>query len=337
MGDNIRIGSIEFRSVSSALGELAEKIEHNERQLNELSESMGTSFNEIEKNQKTFESLQMNRWLGMGPLVQQMKAVITATIRHPLDALAKRIMDLESRVPSNDATSVRAVKKNNSSKQDSHGPILNSLFTTVNHESTQSLADTGSAHNGKILKIQEDIRTVMARTSGDGFKLRNFNFQSMEELRVWVKAHIVENRFGLFVDGVSLWEYYRHGHFSMPEVLASMSDTTRVGFATVQEARVATSFENVLPAVLGRGTDTSKSLPGLPNVKTWDAGDGNNGLRFLLNDYNTNVYTQLADQIQNTFEDFTSPARTLALECLQRAIQFVNEVLPNYSLYSSYL
>ena len=41
------------------------------------------------------------------------------------------------------------------------------------------------------------------------------------------------------------------------------------------------------------------------------------------------MYTQLADQIQNTFESFSSPVKTLALECLQQAIQFVNE-LSNY-------
>lgn len=74
----------------------------------------------------------------------------------------------------------------------------------------------------------------MARTSSDGFKLRNFNFQSSEELKIWVKQHDVGHRFGLFVDEISLWEYYRHGHFSMTQVLTSIRDTTRVGFATVQ-------------------------------------------------------------------------------------------------------
>ena len=167
-----------------------------------------------------------------------------------------------------------------------------------------------------IAKLQEDITILMARTSGDGFNMCNFHFQSIEELKVWAKQHVTGHRFGLFVDGVTLWEYYRHGHFSMPEVLASIRDTTRVGFATVQEAQVVTSFENALPTVLGKGGDATKSLPGLANHKIWDAGDGNNGLRFQLNDHNTTVYTQLADQVKNTFEMFSSPAKALALECL---------------------
>ena len=328
VGNSIRIGEVDFPNVSSGLGDLSERISNNEKELNHLTESLQVSIADFQKSQQRFESVQMNRWLGLTPLVQQIKSVIAATMTNPIDGLARRIEDLESRIPSFDTTSVRTVKKTNVSdnKRESQDSILNSLFSSVPTDSADVLKSEEAMHDDKICKLQEDIRTLMARTSGDGFKLRNFNFQSMEELRVWIKEHVTGHRFGLFVDGVSIWEYYRHGHFSMPEVLASMRDTTRVGFATVQEARVATSFENVLPAVLGKGTDASKSLPGLPNVKAWDAGDGNNGLRFLLNDYNTNVYTQLADQIQNAFDDFTSPARSLALECLQRSIQFVNEI-----------
>ena len=324
VGDTLHIGSIEVPNVNAALGVLLERISMNETALNELNGSLNGGLQGVVNDTKAFESTQRNRWLGLAPLIQQIKEVIKVASTHPVELLYERIERLET-------------KHDDRSKQDGHNQqlrsavqddIFNSLFTTAPAINKTQVNDVAIANN-HIARIQEDINTLMARTSGDRFKMRNFNFQSVEELRIWVKQHVCGHRFGLFVDGVSLWEHYRHGYFSMPEVLASMRDTTRVGFATVQEARVATSFENLLPAILGKGGDHTKSLPGLPNQKAWDAGDGNNGLRFQLNEFNTNVYTQLADQIQNTFELLSSPAKTLALECLQQSIQFVNE-LANY-------
>ena len=185
-----------------------------------------------------------------------------------------RISELETHLPASDSASVQTTKKTNINDRESYDQILNSLFTPATVKPSDDTIDVEAVSNNKILKIQEDIRTLMARTSGDGFKLRNFNFQSMEELRVWVK----DLNLGLlspwpFLDVKSLGLHARH-HES-------------IDFATAQEAREVTSFANVLPDVLGRGMDCSKSLSGLPTVKNWDACDGNNGLRFLLNDYNT--------------------------------------------------
>ena len=70
VGETIRIGNLEFPNVSAGLGELEEKISPNERTLNSLSESLGTSLEEVEKNQKSFETIQTNRWLALGPLVR---------------------------------------------------------------------------------------------------------------------------------------------------------------------------------------------------------------------------------------------------------------------------
>lgn len=327
VGEIIKIANAEVPNINAGMGVLLERIRNNETAINNLAGAVSDGMEDIMNGT---ENTQNNLWLSLGPLVQQIKAVIKSTIHHPLKSLVTRLDILEARAPQMTNTHNHTVRKSNVTSQQTRDTVLDSLFSSSETPEPQFPQPVNpELVNDNIAKIQEDIKTLMARTSGDGFRLRNFNFQSIEELHTWVLTHVTGHRFGLFVDGVSLWEYYRHGNFSMPEVLASIRDTTRVGFATVQEARVATSFENVLPAVLGKRTDSTKSLPGLPTHKVWDAGDGSNGLRFLLNDYNTNAYTQLADQIQNTFESFTSPARTLALECLQRAIQFVNE-LSNY-------
>lgn len=129
VGDSIRIGGVDFPNVSAGFGDLSEKIAENEKTLSSLTESIQDSLEAVQRNQKTFESVQLNQWLGLGPLVQQIKTVIAATISNPIEGLASRIEELESRIPSLDTTSIRTVKKTNvsSARRDSRLPPLDQL------------------------------------------------------------------------------------------------------------------------------------------------------------------------------------------------------------------
>ena len=115
----------------------------------------------------------------------------------------------------------------------------------------------------------------------------------------------------------------------MTEVMNTFRDSARIGFATIHEGKVATSFQNVLPAILGKGTDTSIYLPGLSTHKKWNAGNGTSSLHFHITQETPSVNTQVQNNIDNSLSDHYSPARNLAIECLQRSLQFVAE-LGNY-------
>ena len=52
--------------------------------------------------------------------------------------------------------------------------------------------------------LEETVEVLKARTSGDGVRFRGVNFQSPDELKVWIKTHLKSYKFGIFLDGVSI-------------------------------------------------------------------------------------------------------------------------------------
>lgn len=138
----------------------------------------------------------MNRWIGLGPLVQQIKGVIVSTIQNPIANLASRITKLEH--SGDGIPQPRTERKSNASSRESQDQVLNALFTSANNEDMHQPLTNEAKINDNIFKLKDDVKTLMACTSGDGFKLRNFNFQSSEELKIWVKQHAVGQSF-LFI------------------------------------------------------------------------------------------------------------------------------------------
>lgn len=174
VGETQHIGNVEVPNVNAALGVLLERISLNETALNELSGSLNEGLKSVVDDTKSFESIQRNRWLGLAPLIQQVKEVVRVAITHPVESLYERVELLET--------------KGDGGKQDGHNlysgkatqdDILNSLFTTGPKVGKIPL-DNVAIENDKIARMQEDINTLMARTSGDGFKLRNFNLMDTD-------------------------------------------------------------------------------------------------------------------------------------------------------------
>ena len=71
--------------------------------------------------------------------------------------------------------------------------------------------------------------------------------------------------------------------------------SNKIGYNTMADSYVATSFENVLPAAYGRNTkvspekssydadiDSQQELPGLPSFDKWDHSDGSTGRRYWI-------------------------------------------------------
>lgn len=94
--------------------------------------------------------------------------------------------------------------------------------------------------------------------------------------------------------------------------MVAFRHTSLVGFATLHESKVATSFQNVLPAMLGRGRDMSAHLPCIPSYSKWNAGNGTAGLSFAITHELTKVHTQVIQNIRNSVPHHSSPARALA-------------------------
>ncbi len=56
------------------------------------------------------------------------------------------------------------------------------------------------------------MKQLQLKVVGKGVQIANKTFQSFEDVKTWVAMHLPNQRYGLFVDGVSIFEFFTAGH-----------------------------------------------------------------------------------------------------------------------------
>jgi hypothetical protein len=145
---------------------------------------------------------------------------------------------------------------------------------------------------------------------------------------VWCGQYLKSHRFGLFLNGVSIFEFLAQDHADATEVLTNLYKSQKNQFNNMYDSKVMTSCQNLFPTIFGRssavGLDTSRTLPGLSTHDKWD-NNGVTGLRFQIAREVINVDTQISNAIMVAFRDVPHTA-TLAKELLYRSKKFVNDL-----------
>jgi hypothetical protein len=176
--------------------------------------------------------------------------------------------------------------------------------------------------------INERLKRLENRIVGDGVTIGHFVFQTLDDVRMWCNLHLKSNRFGLFLDGVLIYEFLAQDHADMTEVLTNLYSSQKNKFNNLYDSKVLASCQNLFLTIFGRasadGMDTAKTLPGLTSPDKWD-NNGVTGLRFQLSREIINVDTQLTNAIVVAFRD-SPEAAALAKELLYRSRNFVNKL-----------
>lgn len=180
----------------------------------------------------------------------------------------------------------------------------------------------------QIRELQAQMKQLQLRVVGKGVQIANKVFQSFDDVHVWVTTHLPIRRYGLFVDGVSIFEFFTYGHVDAEATYSSFYSQHRTGFASSYEARVASSIQNLFPAVFGKSdsnVDTAESLPALSTPEKWDSNDGNTGLRYQITRNMADVELQISESISTILKDYPE-AQYIARECLHQAKRFALEL-----------
>jgi hypothetical protein len=179
-------------------------------------------------------------------------------------------------------------------------------------------------YEARLRTLKHTIKSLEKRSVGDGVRIGRFLFQSQEELRIWIVSHVPNNRFGLFIDGVSVFDFLAQSHMDSQDNMAHMYNSQKNGFETTYESRAISSMQNLFPNIFGKngsdGMDTSQTLPGLKSVDKWNGNDVT-GLRLQVERELPNSDAQFRNAIAHTF-DPAPEARDLALELLYKANKF---------------
>ncbi len=171
-----------------------------------------------------------------------------------------------------------------------------------------------------IMDLKHQVKVLQHRIVGGGVRIGNKVFQSFEDVQIWVKAELPSRRYGLFVDAVSILDFFSFlGHIDAESQVSTLHNANKAGFTSIYESRVATSVQNIFPKVFGKG-DSHQYLPTIRHPDKWD--DGSDGLMYQITKGMTDVETQLSSTIDTVLDGYLE-ARNLASQCLFKAKRFV--------------
>lgn len=195
--------------------------------------------------------------------------------------------------------------------------------------SAPPLGQFASSNVDEILRdLRAQVLILQQRVVGGGVQIGTRVFQSFEDVIVWVKAELPCQRYGLFVDAVSLLDFFTCiGHVDAEKTFAAFHSQQRSGFSSMYEARVAASIQNLFPMVFGKssssGLDDSEFLPAIQDPDKWD--NGSTGLKHQICRGMSDVEYQLESAIESVLAGLPE-AKQIAKECLYKAKRFVSEL-----------
>lgn len=180
----------------------------------------------------------------------------------------------------------------------------------------------------RLNTLEEKLKCLESRVVGDGVTIGRFVFQSLDDVRIWCSTNLKSQRFGLFMDGVPIFEFLAQDHADASEVLTNLYNSQKNQFSNMYDSKVITLCQNLFPTIIGKysavGLDTSRTLPGLSTHNKWD-NNGVTGLRFQIAREIINVDMQISNVIMVAFRD-SPEAAELAKELLYRSKKFVNDL-----------
>jgi hypothetical protein len=198
------------------------------------------------------------------------------------------------------------------------------------HPSSSSIPSFGSSSEveNKIRDLEAKIQMIQMRIVGNGVQIGGTVFQCFEDVKTWVLTKFPIKRYGLFVDGVSLLDFFTFvSHTDTEKSMAAFYNSQKSGFTSMFEARLAASTQNLFPMVFGRtnsgGMDDSEYLPALMDPDKWD--NGMTGLRYQINRGMSDVEFQLESTIDSVLRDYPEP-KQIAKDCLYKAKRFVTDL-----------
>jgi hypothetical protein len=195
---------------------------------------------------------------------------------------------------------------------------------------TSSYHQSVSEHSldAKIRDLEAQMLTLQMRIVGNGVKIGGVVFQCFKDVKTWVSAKFQIKRYGLFVDGVSLLDFFTFvSHTDTEKSMSAYYNSQRSSFSSMYEAHLAASTQNFFPMVFGRtnsgGMDDSEYLPTLMDPDKWK--NGMTGLRYQIGRGMGDVEFQLESTIDTVLRDYPEP-RQIAKECLYKSKRFVTDL-----------
>ena len=70
-----------------------------------------------------------------------------------------------------------------------------------------------SSIDSRLREVQVQMKQLQLKVVGKGVQIANKTFQTFDDVKVWVDTNLPNQRYGLFVDGVSIFEFFYCGAY----------------------------------------------------------------------------------------------------------------------------
>jgi hypothetical protein len=115
---------------------------------------------------------------------------------------------------------------------------LLTLETLLHDTHLQATVDPRAHHSSSmlessLLELQAQMKQLHLRVLGKGVQIANKTFQSFDKVKTWVTCYLPNRRYGLFVDGVSIFEFFSLGHVDAEITYTSFYSQHRTGFVRI--------------------------------------------------------------------------------------------------------
>jgi hypothetical protein len=177
--------------------------------------------------------------------------------------------------PALPATNISAIQDQLAALADSVMALQETNWNTRLPSISNPHFESCSKLEAKVRDIHTQLKLLQARIIGNGVQIGGVVFQCFDDVCAWVTSSFQVRRYSLFVDGVSLLDFFSFvSHVDAEKSVSAFYNQQKSGFASMYEARVAASTQNLFPMVFGRttasGLDVSEYLPALQNPDKWD-------------------------------------------------------------------
>jgi hypothetical protein len=199
--------------------------------------------------------------------------------------------------------------------------------TNVNPANLTRSQDLSSIEES-LRDVQAQVKLLQVRIVGSGVQVGGIVFQCFNDVCSWVTAKFQIRCYGLFVDGVSLLDFFSFvSHVDTEKTMSAYYNQQKSGFTSMYEARVTASTQNLFPMVFGRsnssGLDDSEFLSALQDPDKWD--NGLTGLKYQISRGMSDVEFQLKTSIDTILKDYPEPWQ-IAKDCLYKSKRFVTDL-----------
>lgn len=174
-------------------------------------------------------------------------------------------------------------------------------------QTTETLRHNMLDNSGRVPVLWRELKVLKGRVDSAGIKVHGVKFNDASAYLAWAKKNDLP--VGIMVDAISGLQTVHAPYVPQSDATKARADQAKVGFKTPLEAAIATSFDSIIPGILGGGkvSDVSSTLAvlqaALLKYEDFDPPGGTEGVMARMNSGIKSAEAQITEMLREVTDD----------------------------------